>query len=136
MVRDEWIPSAENPCRIEHLFAADADDAASMDTPEIAAGIIGDAQPGRVTAVRNWNAAAAASPGDLIVVIADDLWPSPGWDTAIERLCGDFDPKLAAFVIKVRDSPTAGSRSTAMSAPAGHFHRLNALVSLAMSHLK
>ena len=74
-----------------------------MSCEEVAAGVVGCEMPGRVTAVRNWNAAAAACTGDLLVVIADDLHPSHGWDTALEALCHDLDPVRAAFVINVND---------------------------------
>jgi len=102
-LRDKWIAAADQPSRVEHLFSSNADDEISMSCEEIAAGVVGCEMPGRVTAVRNWNAAAAASTGDLLVVIADDLHPSHGWDTALEALCHDLDPVRAAFVIKVND---------------------------------
>ena len=102
-LRDKWIAAADQPSRVEHLFSSNADDEISMSCEEIAAGVVGCEMPGRVTAVRNWNAAAAASTGDLLVVIADDLHPSHGWDTALEALCHDLDPVQAAFVINVHD---------------------------------
>jgi hypothetical protein len=58
-----------------------------------------------VTAVRNWNAAAAAAEGDLLVVIADDLFPPPGWDQALIEMTGRLDPTRTPFVVKVADSP-------------------------------
>lgn len=102
-LRDKWIAAANQPGRVEHIFSSDADDEISMTCEEVAAGVVGCEMPGRVTAVRNWNAAAAACTGDLLVVIADDLHPSHGWDTALEALCHDLDPVRAAFVIKVND---------------------------------
>src|SRR6476646_7802668 len=74
--RDAWLARAGDPEQIEHIFAFDADD-------ELSAGFDGVASPPRdgVTAVRNWNAAAAVATGDLLVTIADDLLPCEGWDT-------------------------------------------------------
>ena len=77
-LRDKWIAAANQPGRVEHLFSSNADDEISMTCEEVAAGIIGCEMPGQVTAVRNWNAAAAACTGDLLVVIADDLHPLSG----------------------------------------------------------
>lgn len=105
-LRDQWIAFADDPTRVEHLFACNADDEISMAVPEIAAGVVGEPVVGAVTAVRNWNAAAAVASGDLLVVIADDLLPARGWDAALEALCRDLVPAEAAFVIKVRDHET------------------------------
>jgi Glycosyl transferase family 2 len=102
-VRDAWIETADQPENVEHLFACDEDDPVSMARTAIRAGVVGASLPGRVTAVRNWNAAAAASTGDILVVIADDLRPPQGWDTMLLRVIVDLDPKRAAFVVNVRD---------------------------------
>ena len=103
-VRDEWIQRAASPERVEQVFACDTDDEISMSCSEIASGVVGEPMPGRVTAVRNWNAAAAVATGDLMVVIADDLHPPDRWDAALEALRRDLDPRRAGFVIKVSDS--------------------------------
>lgn len=102
-VREEWMARAARPERVEYIFACDHDDEISMGCPAIAAGVVGAPMPGRVSAVRNWNAAASASTGDLLMVVADDLHPPQDWDAALESLCRDLDPRRAAFVIKVRD---------------------------------
>lgn len=103
-VREEWLGRADQPALVEHLFACNADDLISLASPEIASGVVSVAAPGRVTAVRNWNAAAASSSGALLVVIADDLFPPVSWDSQLRRLIVDLDPLCAAFAINVRDS--------------------------------
>src|SRR5581483_1233758 len=49
--------------------------------------------------------AAAAANGDLLVVIADDLFPPHGWDRTLTRITGRLDPARTPFVVKVADSP-------------------------------
>ena len=102
-VRDLWLERAVDATRIEHIFAADADDEISLACPEIANAVIGTPMPGLVTAVRNWNAAAEIAAGDLLMVIADDLLPPLGWDIEVESLCVDLDPRRAAFVVDLKD---------------------------------
>lgn len=102
-VREVWLSRAANPTLVEHIFACDADDPISLGCPEIARGIVGVARPGRVTAVRNWNAAAAASTGDVLVVIADDLHPPESWDGQLAALILDLDCLRAPFAVNVRD---------------------------------
>ena len=48
--------------------------------------VVSPPQPRTVTAVRNWNAAAARfATGHILFVIADDLTPPVGWDTVSGR---------------------------------------------------
>ena len=101
--RDAWLAAAELPERVTHVFSSDADDEVSAAHPAIREGRVNPPQDG-VSAVRNWNAAADAASGDVLVVIADDLFPAVGWDAQIEELCVDLDPRRASFVIKLRDS--------------------------------
>jgi hypothetical protein len=102
--RDAWLDACESPERVEHIFACDLDDDISMAVPDIAGGVVGEPMAG-VTAVRNWNAAARRAVGDLLFVIADDLVPPPRWDSAVERIVGNRDPRRISFVAKVRDTP-------------------------------
>lgn len=102
-IQEAWLESAAHPGRVEYVFACDQDDEISLSVASIAAGVLGVPMTGKVTAVRNWNAAAESSNGDLLVVVADDLYPPQDWDSILEALCCDLDPNRAAFVIKVRD---------------------------------
>lgn len=113
-VRDAWLENSAHPEAVEYIFAMDADDDASIcwteghlrvvSTPDI-----------RVTTVRNWNAAAQLATGDLLVVIADDLFPPMHWDTLLWQLVRDLDPRRHPFGIKVTDS--SNPRDTLMRHP-------------------
>lgn len=104
--RNHWLELARHPNLIEHIFAFNADDEVSLATPEICnSGLALPATPGRVTAVRNWNAAASAAGGSILVVIADDLLPGAAeWDESLRYIIGCLDPLLSSFVVKVQDS--------------------------------
>jgi hypothetical protein len=83
--RMEWLRMADHPERVEHLFAADYND----ETAEVfvrfpTAFLTGDGGP-----VAAWNAAAAASRGDVLLQLSDDWKPFRGWDTAILAAIGD-----------------------------------------------
>ena len=66
-----WLERAAHPERVEHIFALDADDRSSLEFTDGHLRVVspGDAQ--WATSVRNWNAAASAASGSLLVVIAD-----------------------------------------------------------------
>lgn len=102
-VRETWLANAERADLVEHIFAMDADDDESITVAEGYRSVISPALGGEVTAVRNWNAAAASAKGDLLFVIADDLYPPPGWDTALRRVIGRLDPLRADFAVKIDD---------------------------------
>lgn len=102
-VRGAWLSEAAVKSRVEHIFALDANDAASMAATQGFRRVVGAPRPGRVTAVRNWNAAASVASGDLLFVIADDLLPPTGWDVQLSRLMCCLDPRRNAFAVKVFD---------------------------------
>lgn len=82
-----WLERAKNPENVEHIFGIQSDDtesnlafgeedvANSVPPPDWAS-----------SSVANWNAAAAISTGDILVVIADDLTPPQGWDEELQKL--------------------------------------------------
>ena len=71
-----------------------------------------------VTAVRNWNAAADASVGHLLFVIADDLTPPVGWDSILDGIVGALDPCRFAFAVRVADiDPRLDPRPTLLRHP-------------------
>lgn len=104
-VRHAWLERADRPDLVEHLFAIDSTDHESIAATEDLARVISPDDGDSVTAVRNWNAAAEAATGELLVVIADDLHPPQGWDTTLTAIIGHLDPGLTPFAVKVRDSP-------------------------------
>ena len=77
--RSEWLRLADDPKRVEHIFAVDSDDEEAevfLRFPSI----IMDNNGGPVAA---WNIAAKSSTGQILVQLSDDWKPFRGWDTAI-----------------------------------------------------
>ena len=107
-VREAWLALADHPDLIEHVFAMNAENHEAVAQTEGSLRVVGDPLPGRVTSVRNWNAAAPASMADVLMVVADDLLPPRGWDTTLRSLMGGLDPRQTAFAIKVTDDPDPG----------------------------
>jgi len=85
MCRKEWLRRAKNPDAIEHIFAIDHDDEASLPlclanhTIVLSGGCVGA-----------WNAAAKKSRGDVLVQVSDDFEPPMGWDELILAELGDL----------------------------------------------
>lgn len=105
-VKETWLGLANRPDLIEYIFAMDADDGATLFLTKGHTRVINPSGDGHVTAVRNWNAAAAVAGGDLLMVIADDLFPPQGWDTALTEIVGSLDTSKVSFAIKLTDSPS------------------------------
>lgn len=104
-VKKTWIERAARPELIEYIFAMDCDDTETFLQTEGHHRVVGPSGGGHVTAVRNWNAAAAEARGDLLMVIADDLFPPQDWDTTLVRLIEPLDPVSTPFAVKITDSP-------------------------------
>lgn len=103
-VRDSWLAQATDKDRIEYIVALDDSDLEAVARTEGCRRVVSPSSA-TVTAVRNWNAAAAEATGQLLVVIADDLVPGNGWDADLWRICSDADPAVHPFAIKVTDAP-------------------------------
>lgn len=102
-VRDAWVGNATYPEAVDYVFAMDADDEASILWTRGHRRAI-DAADVHATTVRNWNAAAQIAIGDLLVVVADDLFPPKHWDRHLWKLVHGLDPSRHPFAIKVADS--------------------------------
>lgn len=103
-VRDTWLAAANDREHVEYIVAMDEDDDVAIKASQHwPLRVVSPASPS-VTAVRNWNAAAALATGDLLFVIADDLFPPHGWDEQLRELTGELDPRNDAFAIKVKDA--------------------------------
>jgi hypothetical protein len=75
-----WFRTADNPRQVEHVFGVDADD---PELPAYAPYLHGISPAGGQCS-GGANAAAAVATGTrLLILIADDLAPFPGWDTAL-----------------------------------------------------
>jgi glycosyltransferase involved in cell wall biosynthesis len=85
----EWAAKCDDRSRVEYILSVDKGREAAVDCDEM----YRTWNPfrfvqnhGRRCAVDGWNAAAAASRGDLIITVADDYFPPEHWDTQIEKL--------------------------------------------------
>lgn len=101
-VREAWTAAATYPDRIEYICAMDSDDTTALEQTEGCLRTINDPLPVS-SAVRNWNSAAQISTGLLLVVIADDLFPSAGWDMKLLELASRVQCDKH-YAIKVRDT--------------------------------
>ncbi len=90
-VRDYWLSTAKHPHQIEHCLGFESSDSQvreEFNLPTYSQGVSPDSRTiFRTTtpqetpsAVRNWNAAASISSGQILIGIADDLVPEFGWD--------------------------------------------------------
>jgi len=87
--RKEWLDKATHPELVSHIFGIQSDDHANLAAFQSARVNYACSEPPPTWAsssVANWNAAAEASRGDLLVVIADDLTPPAGWDDELRKL--------------------------------------------------
>jgi hypothetical protein len=106
---DAWLKSAHSPHLIQYVLACDSDDEVSCvgtwaDSVDL---VVNPPDPDWSTATRNWNAASAASKGDLLMVIADDLFPPVDWDETVRRCCAPLDPLTVTFAMKVADGSSS-----------------------------
>jgi hypothetical protein len=107
-VKTCWLERADRPDLVDYIFAMDADDDSSVKRTEGHPRVVSAPSDGWVTAVRNWNAAAKMASGDLLMVIADDLFPPQGWDTTLAGIIQPLDPATTAFAVKITDVPLEG----------------------------
>jgi hypothetical protein len=101
--RRRWIASAQQPLRLEHIFAIDADDAESIRHLSQYRHIIVPPGTDAGGCVAAWNAAAKASTGRILVQLSDDWEPFPHWDAAIFGALGGNDALDKPLVLGVSD---------------------------------
>lgn len=97
--RETWLNAAKNPAQVEHIFAVDADDAASVEMSKQFVSVVSDRQ----SCVAAWNLAARKARGDLIVQLSDDWMPVPGWDEKLLAAVANRDLQKDQLVIAVGD---------------------------------
>ncbi|MBU3720731.1 MAG: hypothetical protein FGM22_08245 [Burkholderiaceae bacterium] len=83
--RQLWFERAVHPHSIEHIFGINEADApgALVHYPHAWSDAV---PPGHSSAVANYNAAAAAATGPIIIAAQDDIYPPMGWDEGVWRL--------------------------------------------------
>jgi hypothetical protein len=108
-VHDRWLRAASHPELIEYIVAMDDNDEPALQATR-ATQVLRVVRPHeqRVTAVRNWNAAASVATGSLLIVVADDLRPQQDWDAQLRSALGSLDPERVSFAVKVHDSEERG----------------------------
>lgn len=79
--RDKWLNTATNPNSVQHIFAIDDDDTASLTGINTERVIV----PRGQGCVAAWNAAAQKCTGDILVQMSDDWAPVQGWDDLIRK---------------------------------------------------
>jgi hypothetical protein len=93
--REAFFRAANVPLGIEHIFAIDADDAASLAALKDYRHVVVKEPRGCVKA---WNAAAAESTGAVLVQLSDDWLPCYNWDDLVVEALGDLTaPKVLAI---------------------------------------
>ena len=104
-VQQAWLETADRPESVECIVALGDDDNVGIGQTIDQLRVVSPAAEGRVTAVRNSNAAARLASGDFLVVIADDLLPPRGRDSRLRSVTSGLDPEKTSFVVKVTEDP-------------------------------
>ena len=102
-VRHAWISRAVQPLQVEHVFAFTADDELSMKWCRDGKWVVQERGTHKITAVANWNAAATRARGQILIVIADDLFPPQAWDEGLNETVRSLDPLKVPFALKWDD---------------------------------
>lgn len=97
--REVWLNHADDPSRVQHIFAVDSDDAASLEMSKQFVSVVSD----KKSCVAAWNLAARKARGDLIVQLSDDWVPCQGWDSKLLEECGEADLQQREIVIAIND---------------------------------
>jgi hypothetical protein len=92
----EWFANADKPNDIEYIVGVHALDFDKIRDGEGRWRCI--SQANRYCSVDNWNVAADASTGRIIILNSDDFFPPKHWDTELLKVVPDLE---AEFVIHV-----------------------------------
>ena len=76
-----WLQRANNPERVEHIFAVDYDDETAA-TLNRFGGVV---QTTGGFSVGAWNLAAQNCTGEILIQLSDDIEPPPGWDDMLDN---------------------------------------------------
>ena len=94
-VRKQWLARATHPDRIEYIFGTEAGLAARLG-PGVSYRVSEPVPDGFSSAVANYNTAALACTGQIIIAAQDDVEPPQGWDEAIVQALSPYlaEPKV------------------------------------------
>jgi hypothetical protein len=98
-VREMWLERAVRPDTIEYVFGIEPGVAAAgqheiLRTPHAVSQPVPD---GHSSAVANYNAAAMACTGPIVIAAQDDIYPPHAWDEQIWRALGPHTARPAAL---------------------------------------
>jgi hypothetical protein len=93
---DAWMKACDHPDSVEYILAVDVGGA--FKTERFFKGVTVVLNMGRPCFVDACNAAAKASTGTVLVVVADDFFPPKGWDTALLSVIPDLEGAYAVHV--------------------------------------
>ncbi len=100
LARKVWFDMADDPDRVEHIFAIDADD----DESKCLRRFHHVTLPAGGGCVAAWNAAAMMAWSNVLVQLSDDWLPCANWDRLIlERLGDVIQPKVLAISDGIRE---------------------------------
>ena len=88
-VADAWAASADNPTQVEYVLVPERNRGFGLLNgllPFVHSVIVWNT--GRPCLVDGFNLAAKSSRGDVLVIIADDFFPAPHWDTDLLNVLG------------------------------------------------
>lgn len=92
----EWLQKADHPESLEYILCVDA--GTEQDFAAKVARVRLVLNHGRECTVDAWNAAAMASTGAVLVLVADDTFPCEHWDTLLLQAIGDTSREAAVHV--------------------------------------
>lgn len=102
--RAKWLQAAKRPQDVEHIFAFQDDDEASARELAQSVHVTTPAPPDWASSsVANWNAAASISTGEWLIVIADDLFPTPDWDALLASDIAETPNPTQPLAIQAHD---------------------------------
>lgn len=100
LTRSTFYRAALMPLGVEHIFAIDADDTESLAALKDYRHVVVENPHGCVKA---WNAAAAASSGQVLVQLSDDWNPCHDWDVLIWEALEAYAKRAPASIVSGQD---------------------------------
>lgn len=90
----QWVANAE--CPFEYLLGIHERD--RHDVPQDDGSVLLAVNSNRYCSVDNWNCAAKASSGRVIILNADDFFPPPSWDRKLLEVIPDLNSEYIIHV--------------------------------------
>ena len=93
-----WQENADNPLALEYILAVHENDIHKLplNGRDLADRVIINRK--RSCSVDNWNAAAEAARGQILITVSDDIFPPPHWDGHILSVVPDPKKQVCVWV--------------------------------------